>query len=106
MGKIIINGASSIYTGTPDEKAKLILHVFAHEIGHVMIGEGHAEDGTTPAILGWGNDLSKSVDPHDKFRLMCSGNNADQKNPPKQLIKTEWDLIEAWLYNQERLKRF
>jgi len=101
VGKILINGDSSSYKGSGDEKADLILHVFAHEIGHVMIGEGHAEDGTSHAVLGWGNDLSKSVDRRDKLRLMCSGKNADQKNPPKQIIKAEWDFIEAWIKMKE-----
>ncbi|MEY3897596.1 MAG: hypothetical protein RLZZ214_3117 [Verrucomicrobiota bacterium] len=30
-------------------------------------------------------------------RLMCSGSAANENRLGKQLIKSEWDLIEAWL---------
>ena len=58
----------------------------AHEIGHIMIGDGHPDQNAGPAPL-YGTDRS--------YRLMNSG----YSNVPgaKLLVKKEWDNAEEWL---------
>ena len=59
----------------------------AHEIGHVFMGSGHpdkSEDLHFATLLGVSNQK----------RLMKS--NQDE-NSDWQLIKKEWDRIDAWL---------
>jgi hypothetical protein len=58
----------------------------AHEIGHILIGEGHPDQNDGYAPLE-GTDRSQ--------RLMNSG----YSNVPgaKLLVKTEWDRAEIWL---------
>ena len=58
----------------------------AHEIGHVLIGEGHPDQNDGPAPLQ-GTDRS--------LRLMNSG--YSNVHGAKLLVKKEWDLAEAWL---------
>jgi hypothetical protein len=105
-GKVIISGDLPNYIATPPMVPAQILlfHLIAHEIGHVMIGSGHPDQGTGGASLRWNMSFSNPAwrpDPRDKNRLMCSGNYVDFTKPGKQLIKKEWDLIEAWLKKQE-----
>jgi hypothetical protein len=87
------------------EGNNLLVHVLEHEIGHVMIGAGHADTGNCPATLFWKETnptpLMRSGDPRDRARLMCSGEGADPDNHGKQLIYKEWTLIEAWLKHEE-----
>jgi hypothetical protein len=58
----------------------------AHEIGHILIGEGHPDQNDGYAPLE-GTDRSK--------RLMNSGNS--RVPGAKLLVKTEWDRAEIWL---------
>ena len=97
VGRVIIDGNLTGYSGTAVESAKLILHVFAHEIGHVMMTDDHPDEQTGSAKLKWKYTDSLTADARDKKRLMCSGDNSNFSNPGRQLIKREWDLIEAWL---------
>jgi len=104
-GKILIDGDLLGNQSTPDNREKMLLDTFAHEIGHVMVGQGHADKGDCKSDLYWtgkfSNDLSSLqwdyADSRNKKRLMCADMPLDLNNPPKQLIKNEWDLIEAWL---------
>jgi len=88
-------------------RAKLaaFCHVLEHEIGHVMIGDGHADCGTSLAMLRWTkrqlSEKHPSMDPRDQQRLMCSGPGTNWDQPGKQLIYKEWSLIETWLLNEE-----
>jgi len=106
--KILIDGDLLKKPGTPAELELKLLYVFAHEIGHVMAGSGHADSNEHPckSMLFWkaaspSNNVNAPLwaarDPHNFKRLKCSGDNVNFKNPGKQLIKNEWDLIETWL---------
>lgn len=66
-----------------DEK---VIHTIAHEIGHIMVEDGHPDDeeGSAPLL---GTDRTK--------RLLCSGLNSNLNS--NLLVKSEWDLAEAWL---------
>ena len=105
VGKVIIDGNLTGYSGTAEENAKLMMHVFAHEIGHVMMTDDHPDEEIGSAKLKWKYTDSLTVDARDKERLMCSGDNSNFSNPGKQLIKREWDLIEDWLKNEELQNR-
>ncbi len=60
--------------------------VIAHELGHVMVGEGHPDEGTGAAPLPGTNHA---------IRLMCGGL---RRNPDaKALVKAEWDRADNWL---------
>lgn len=103
-GKVIIGGDLLGKTGTPSELSAILLHVFAHEIGHVLMGWGHPDEGDGRAEVMWKMSFSDrrwQRDARDTTRLMCSSDGSDPKKPGKQLIKKEWDLIEAWLVNEE-----
>lgn len=63
----------------------------AHEIGHVLIGLGHPDDGSGPAPLPGTN--------HSK-RLMASG---AFRNRGNFLVKAEWDKAEKWLYQNIKI---
>ena len=81
---------------------KLILDTLCHEIGHVMLGRGHPDDGTCRSVLVWKLSASGAYqqDFRNNRRLMKSG----APGPfitRKELIKKEWDLIDAWLKKQE-----
>ena len=62
----------------------------AHEIGHILLGGGHPDEGGGIAPLE-----SLTLDLH-KIRLMCSGPNR-VVGSSRMLIKTEWDRGEQWL---------
>ncbi|MCF7676091.1 MAG: hypothetical protein K9M97_12150 [Akkermansiaceae bacterium] len=59
----------------------------AHEIGHVIVGAGHPDNGTSEFILP-GTDYTP--------RLM-SNVPAQTTNPGVLLIKAEWEKVEAWM---------
>lgn len=61
--------------------------VVAHEIGHIIFGEGHPDEVNAGQAKLPGTDYTK--------RLMCSGNNARAHS--LLLVKKEWDLAEEWL---------
>jgi hypothetical protein len=62
----------------------------AHEIGHVMVGAGHPDDGTSNFSLP-GTDHTR--------RLMCGS--AHSSNPGHLLVKAEWEMVEAWMNREE-----
>ncbi len=105
VGKILIDGDLRKKVLMSTERKNFFVHVLEHEIGHVMIGAGHADTGNCPATLFWKETnptpLMRSGDPRDRARLMCSGEGADPDNHGKQLIYKEWTLIEAWLKHEE-----
>ncbi len=103
VGKVIVDGNLLGVISTPAHYTKFMHHVIAHEIGHVMTEGGHPDTGQGKAALSWRFQYSGHYisDPRDKERLMCSGNKANFYSPGKQLIKKEWDMIEAWLDKQE-----
>lgn len=76
-------GDAVISTRTP---AKLQADI-AHEIGHVMVGPGHPDQG--------GGNASLPGTDHPR-RLMCSGGNQGL-NPGHLLVKAEWEKAEAWM---------
>ncbi len=104
--KILIDGNLLGDQSAPDKKAEMLLNTFAHEIGHVMVGRGHANKGDCRSGLYW-KTLTPRIgstvpeydysDSRNHRRLMCTDVPLDLSNPCKQLIKKEWDLIEAWL---------
>jgi hypothetical protein len=70
------------------------LHAMAHEIGHVIIGAGHPDDGP-------GRNLGPAELPGTKhtLRLMCSGENLN--NSSRLIVKGEWDKADAWLKSRK-----
>jgi hypothetical protein len=71
------------------------LTTIAHEIGHIIIGDGHPDQGGGPAPLSGTSHLE---------RLMFS--NIDQKATANALdknllVKAEWDVAETWLQAEE-----
>jgi hypothetical protein len=67
-----------------------VMHVIAHEVGHILVGMGHPDHNGGPAPLGLGLEESKK-------RLMCSGDNWNLLNPGRQLVFGEWQAAEAKL---------
>lgn len=67
------------------------LRLLAHEVGHLLVGGGHPDQGGGPAILR--RDYE-----HHYYRLMKSGGIEPPANSgilPSQLVKAEWDEYEA-----------
>jgi len=69
-----------------------VMHLIAHEIGHVLVGMGHPDLNGGPAPLGLGLEESRK-------RLMCSGENWDLLNPGRQLVYGEWIAADAKMVN-------
>ncbi len=65
-----------------------ILNTLAHEIGHVMMGGGHPNDGGGPAPL---------AGTHHPDRLMYSNPFHTGLLRKRLLVKGEWDKIDEWL---------
>jgi len=72
-----------------------MLHVFAHEIGHVMIGTGHP-DGGSDKMGPYGPARLLGTESQYPKRLMLSHEIPD---PGDRLVKAEWDKVELWLEN-------
>jgi len=82
--------ANKSHQGTVDG----VVDTIVHEIGHIMIGKGHPDQGFGPAPL-W--DQSSPLHPR---RVMASGT---VRSPDgRLLVKTEWDAAENWLRNRPR----
>ena len=66
-----------------------LLDTIAHEIGHVLVGEGHPDKTT--------GNLGPAPLPGTRHncRLMCSGPNSNGSS--RLLVKKEWDEAEKWL---------
>jgi len=95
--EIIIDGGLH---GDPNlDKNLVILKVFAHEIGHVMIGLGHPDGGLDPVKI-YGPARLEGAEKYHPMRLMYSSVSAESL-PGHRIVKKEWDLIEAWLVSQE-----
>jgi len=62
----------------------------AHEIGHLLLGVGHPDEGGGVAPFP-----SLPLADHQK-RLMCSGPNKIT-GVSRLLVKAEWDIAEQWL---------
>lgn len=71
-----------------DRTAAAVTETIAHEIGHIMIKDGHPDEEGGEAPL-FGTDRTR--------RLMCSGPNRAAEG--HLLVKAEWDKAEAWLIN-------
>ena len=68
-----------------------LFETIAHEIGHVLVGNGHPNDGT--------NQFTLPGTAHHK-RLMRSGE-LNRPDPGHLLVKHEWDAAERWLRTEE-----
>ncbi len=75
--------------GIPARPLQQVMETIAHEVGHVMLGEGHPDENTGDAPL-LGTDRSQ--------RLMCTFVNRAPGS--KLLVKSEWDEAEEWLKNR------
>lgn len=73
--------------GDPALKHMRVMRLLAHELGHVLVGYGHPDEGGGPAPLPGTNPVR---------RLMCSGSGA-HRYPDILLVKGEWDEAEKWL---------
>jgi hypothetical protein len=71
----------------------------AHEIGHLLVGEGHPSDYNIELGLG-GNHAGPAPLPGTNVsaRLMSGLDGPDKRVPGARfLVKTEWDIAEEWL---------
>lgn len=100
--RIILNGdLGNLPTGNhlePEEAMKIMLDALAHEIGHIMIGPGHP-DGIDPVGGFRGKGPAELPGTRQELRLMFSS--ASLVGGSTQLVKAEWDKIEAWLKKEE-----
>jgi predicted Zn-dependent protease len=67
-----------------NESDDKIIHTIAHEIGHIIIGKGHPDEGNSDVILP-GTEHFK--------RLMASGQISDTY-VSRDIVKGEWDKAE------------
>ncbi len=65
------------------------LRTIAHEIGHILVGEGHPDQRAFPGP-------AHLPGTEHRRRLMCSGGTSGL-NPGNLLVKGEWDEAEIWL---------
>jgi hypothetical protein len=84
---------SSHMMATKDEP--FLFETIAHEIGHVLVGNGHPNDGT--------NQFTLPGTAHHK-RLMRSGG-LNRPDSGHLLVKHEWDAAEEWLQTEEQENR-
>jgi hypothetical protein len=68
------------------------LDTIGHEIGHLLVGEGHPDLGDNRSPLPGTN--------HGE-RLMRSGTKEKSGNSLGLLVKREWDSAEDWLTDEE-----
>lgn len=94
VGTIILNGDGGALPGI--DAAELVLNTVAHEIGHIMIGTGHPDE--TDSREGYGPARLQGTEALYPHRLMYSQPSAILGI---QLVKAEWDKIEAWLKIEE-----
>jgi hypothetical protein len=82
--KCVIAGAGF----KPDSE---IFDTIAHEIGHILIGEGHPDQNEGVAPLPGTTHIK---------RLMCSGSLRKKDGSSCRIVKAEWDAAENWLQQQ------
>lgn len=98
-GKMIGPSTVVINAGNPAEglvSAEQVVGTIAHEIGHIMIGEGHPSDYNIELQFGGNHGGPAPLPGTDTSRRLMSS--VDSRAPGAHLlVKTEWDLIEGWL---------
>ena len=95
---VLVDGSLTVPAGqirkvAAGKEGEFVIHVIAHEIGHVMTNDDHPGASQYKSNLIW----EGGKDPFLRKRLMCSSDDLDVANPGTLLIKKEWDRIEAWL---------
>jgi hypothetical protein len=104
VGKLIIDGELAGISRSAERKKIILINTIAHEIGHVMIADGHPDTDGPVAVLRWKQSINGiSKDQRDQQRLMYSKETLFL--PGEQLIKKEWDNIEEWLNLEEMQQR-
>ncbi len=88
---IFVDGDSHVWDFLGRNFAHDQYGTFAHEIGHIIAGEGHPDQKSGPAFLP---GLPESAYPD---RLMVSGNKTRRPDHGILLVKGEWDAAELWL---------
>lgn len=83
----IVDGNRKYLSGTHQGTVAGVVNTITHEIGHIMIGKGHPDQGGGPAPLD-----SSALHPR---RVMCSG--SARAPDGRLLLKAEWDAAESWL---------
>lgn len=73
-----------------------MLHTMAHEIGHVMMGEGNIGHPNAAKITG----PAPLPGTRRTDRLLCKGDAIIPGSRPTVLVKGEWDAMEEWLKNR------
>ncbi len=68
---------------------KNVLSTIGHEIGHVLVGYGHPDDGEAPGP-------APLVGTDQTVRLMCRHQNRSLEDG-RLLVKSEWEAAEEWL---------
>lgn len=87
-----IDGDLLLSATTPQASKIREMNTIAHEIGHIMLGKGHPDEGGGPAPLAGTNHIQ---------RLMVSGGNRGGLDLEYRLVKGEWDAAEVWLKNRQ-----
>jgi hypothetical protein len=67
-------------------------HASAHELGHVLVGEGQSDQNPGAAPLPGTLHIE---------RLMHSGAKLGDNDFPRLLVKGEWDSADLWLDAEE-----
>ena len=69
-----------------------LIDICGHEIGHILVGEGHP-DTDSPGV-------APLPDTRHIERLMCSGPKRRGDGYSRLLVKREWDAAEKWLIDE------
>lgn len=76
------------------------LRTIAHEVGHCLVGAGHAD--TQDAVVKLKGFKPESL---VQERLMITGSSTRKPIPGYRLVKGEWDEAEKWMQNEEANNR-
>jgi hypothetical protein len=88
-----------VNAGNPTEGIYLnqaMVDTLAHEIGHLMVGEGHPSDYNIELALGGSHGGPAPLPGTDTALRLMSGHDARAPGA-RLLVKAEWDLAEEWL---------